>query len=353
VVGGADTPGDAPVVPIVDVGPLVDERADAALAAGRAIDTACREVGFFSIVGHGVDPGLLERLDRHAREFFALPEAEKAQVAMPRAGRAWRGWFPLGGELTSGAPDLKEGLYFGADLPADDPRVVAGIPLHGPNLFPERPAALRDDVLSTMREMARVGQAVLRGMALALGIGRHWFVEHLTGDPTVLFRIFHYPPAPGGHIERWGVGEHTDYGLVTILAQDDRGGLQVKAPAGWVDVPPVHGSLVCNIGDMLERLTGGRYRSTPHRVRNVSGTDRLSFPFFLDPAWDATVERLPIVDRPDDDGAAERWDHASVHGFTGTYGDYLVAKVAKVFPQLADEAATAEAGPHPFGGSMT
>jgi isopenicillin N synthase-like dioxygenase len=326
------------LVPVVDVGPLVDvgSTGGPALAAGRAIDSACRAVGFFSIVGHGVDPGLVERLDGHAREFFALPDAGKATVAMPRAGRAWRGWFPLGGELTSGVPDLKEGIYFGAELPADDPRVVAGTPLHGPNLFPSRPAALRDDVLSYMGEMARVGQAVLGGMALALGVGRRWFVDHLTGDPTTLFRIFRYPPAQGDAGSRWGVGEHTDYGLVTILAQDDQGGLQVKAKDGWVDVDPVAGSLVCNIGDMLERLTGGRYRSTPHRVRNPSGTDRLSFPFFLDPSWGATVEPLPIVDRPaGDEGAAERWDHASVHGFTGTYGDYLMGKVAKVFPDLA------------------
>ena len=322
-------------VPVVDVGPLVDGRAgDAATEAGRAIDAACREVGFFTIVGHGVDPGLLARLDRHAREFFALAEADKAAIAMPLAGRAWRGWFGLGSELTSGVPDLKEGIYFGAELPADDPRVVAGIPLHGPNLFPRRPAALRDDVLAYMAEMARVGQAVLGGMALALGLGRRWFADHLTGDPTVLFRIFRYPPAAADPASPWGVGEHTDYGLLTLLAEDDRGGLQVKAPGGWVDVPPRSGSLVCNVGDMLERLTGGRYRSTPHRVRNLSGADRLSFPFFLDPGWDATVRRLPIAAEPTDDGAAERWDHASVHEVTGTYGDYLMAKVAKVFPDL-------------------
>jgi isopenicillin N synthase-like dioxygenase len=329
---------DGGEVPVVDVGALVDEGAgdDDALAAGRAIDAACREVGFFSVVGHGVDPGLLVRLDRHAREFFALPEAEKAEVAMPRAGRAWRGWFPLGGELTSGAPDLKEGLYFGAELPADHPRVLAGTPLHGPNLFPARPAALRDDVLAYMAEMERVGQAVLSGMALALGLGRRWFAEHLTGDPTVLFRIFRYPPSAGDAGPRWGVGEHTDYGLVTVLAQDDRGGLQVKAPQGWVEVPPRPGSLVCNLGDMLERLTGGRYRSTPHRVRNVSGADRLSFPFFLDPSWDAAVEPLPIAEQPSDD-AALRWDNTSVHEVTGTYGDYLTAKTAKVFPRLAGE----------------
>jgi isopenicillin N synthase-like dioxygenase len=315
-------------VPIVDIGALVAGRAgDDAVASARAIDAACRDVGFVSIVGHGVDPGLLARLDRHAREFFALPEAIKAEIAMPRAGRAWRGWFPLGGELTSGVPDRKEGIYFGAELPADDPRVVAGTPLHGPNLFPERPAGLRDDVLATMAEMARVGQAVLAGVALALGIGRGWFADHLTGDPTVLFRIFRYPPDGD-------VGEHTDYGLVTILAQDDRGGLEVRTPGGWVAVPPRPGSLVCNIGDMLERLTGGQYRSTPHRVRNRSDGDRLSFPFFLDPSWDATVQALPIAGPPADDGAAGRWDNASVHDVTGTYGDYLTAKVARVFPGL-------------------
>jgi isopenicillin N synthase-like dioxygenase len=86
---------------------------------------------------------------------------------------------------------------------------------------------------------------------------------------------------------------------------------------------------------MLERLTGGRYRSTPHRVRNAGTGDRLSFPFFLDPSWNASVDRLPIVDRPADGQAADRWDHASVHGFEGTYGDYILTKVGRVFPELA------------------
>jgi isopenicillin N synthase-like dioxygenase len=336
-------------VPVVDLRDLLDEGAGGrgAVEVGQAIDAACREVGFFSVVGHGVDPGLLARLDRRARGFFALPEDEKAAVAMPLAGRAWRGWFPLGGELTSGVPDLKEGLYFGAELPADHPLVLAGAPLHGPNLFPARPAGLRDDVLAYMREMERVGQAVLRGMALGLGLGPHWFAEHLTAEPTVLFRIFRYPSSPGDGGPQWGVGEHTDYGLVTLLAQDDRGGLQVKAPHGWVELAPRPDSLVCNIGDMLERLTGGRYRSTPHRVRNVSGADRLSFPFFLDPSWDAAVERLPIAEPPPTDAtgdggddAARRWDRASVHEATGTYGDYLTAKVAKVFPDLVRDPAS-------------
>jgi isopenicillin N synthase-like dioxygenase len=321
-------------LPIVDIAPLLDRDGDTASVAG-AIDRACREVGFFYVVGHGVDPELRRRLDDLARAFFAMPDTEKADIAMARGGRAWRGWFPVGGELTSGVPDLKEGIYFGAELGPEDPRVRAGLPLHGPNLFPARPAGLRDTVLAYLDEMTRLGQAILGGMAEGLGLDRSWFTDRLTADPVLLFRIFHYPPAPpddGG----WGVAEHTDYGLLTILGQDEHGGLQVRGPGGWIDAPPVPDSFVCNLGDMLERLTGGRYRSTPHRVLNTSGADRLSYPFFLDPSWDAVVDRLPIVDRPDDDaGAAERWDRTSVHGFTGTYGDYLLGKVAKVFPDLA------------------
>ena len=131
------------------------------------------------------------------------------------------------------------------------------------------------------------------------------------------------------------MGEHTDYGLLTILLQDDAGGLEVKSRSRWVAAPPVPGSFVCNIGDMLDRMTGGLYRSTPHRVRNPAPRDRLSFPFFFDPNFFARVRpiELPGRDLPPDD-RDERWDRASVHAFEGTYGDYLLGKVGKVFPEL-------------------
>ena len=130
------------------------------------------------------------------------------------------------------------------------------------------------------------------------------------------------------------MGEHTDYGLLTLLRQDDVGGLQVRVDEGWIEAPPVPRSFVCNIGDMLDRMTGGLYRSTPHRVRlNASGRDRLSFPLFLDPSWDARIE--PIRS-PGIDDHAQRWDGASVHAFEGRYGDYVLAKVGKVFPQLRE-----------------
>src|SRR5512134_1222394 len=127
-------------LPVLDVSPLRaggDAAARARLA--RDLAQACRDHGFFYVVGHGVDRGLEARLEALARAFFAQPEAEKARVRMELGGRAWRGWFPVGGELTSGRPDLKEGIYFGAELGPDDPRVAAGLPLHGPNLFPALP----------------------------------------------------------------------------------------------------------------------------------------------------------------------------------------------------------------------
>ena len=128
--------------------------------------------------------------------------------------------------------------------------------------------------------------------------------------------------------------EHTDYGLLTILLQDDAGGLEVRSRSRWVPAPPLADSFVCNIGDMLDRMTQGRFRSTPHRVRNPAPRDRLSFPFFFDPNFHARIQPVPIPgDAPPDD-QHQRWDRASVHTFDGTYGDYLLNKVGKVFPQL-------------------
>lgn len=299
-------------IPTIDLSELADRSSltvhpddPAVRHVSSAIDRACREVGFFTVIGHSLPTELVDQLELAARDFFSQPDTVKAAIAMPLAGRAWRGWFPLGGELTSGAPDRKEGLYFGSELTCSDPRVEAGTPLHGPNLFPSDPPELKGLVLRYLDEARNLAQLILSLMAIGLGLPPSWFAEHLTADPLCLLRVFRYPPAARDeHDGRWGVGEHTDYGLLTLLAQDEVGGLEVHSPGGWVAVPPVRGSLVCNLGDMLERLTGGAYVSTLHRVRSPrSSRDRISIPFFLDPGWDAVVERLPIVDRPRDSKA--------------------------------------------------
>jgi isopenicillin N synthase-like dioxygenase len=325
-------------VPVIDVGPLVNHTAERARAA-KEIGTACRECGFFYIVDHGVDELLSGQLEALSRRFFAQSESRKMQLAMSRAGRAWRGYFPVGRELTSGKPDRKEGLYFGAELPVDHPAVRAGTPLHGPNLFPAI-AGFRETVLRYLDSLTELGHALMSGISLGLGLDEHYFRQHYTRDPLILFRIFNYPHPNAAESDdpAWGVGEHTDYGLLTILRQDDTGGLQVKSRARWIDAPPIPGSFLCNIGDMLERLTRGIYRSTPHRVLNTSQRDRLSFPFFFDPSFDARMISVEgLVNHALTDDSDERWDHASVHEFSGTYGDYLLNKVSKVFPELRNE----------------
>lgn len=333
-----DASADFASVPVVDVSALVTGQGDRQSTA-EMLGRACRDVGFFYVVGHGVDETLQHRLEALSREFFARDLESKMTIRMALGGRAWRGFFPVGGELTSGKPDLKEGLYFGAELPDDDPMVLARTPMHGKNLFPNDLPGFRETVLDYMAEMTRLGHAIMGGLALSLGLDESLFARQFMTHPLTLFRIFNYPPDPNHdpNAPRWGVGEHTDYGVLTILKQDDAGGLQVKSRDGWVEAPPIPNSFVCNIGDMLDRITRGLYRSTPHRVLNRSNRDRLSFPFFFDPDFDAEVH--PIVSETNiGDDRDERWDRASVHEFRGTYGDYILGKVARVFPELAGPA---------------
>jgi isopenicillin N synthase-like dioxygenase len=326
-------------VPVIDVSALVAGTPDRTAVAAE-IGQACRAQGFFYVTGHGVDQTICDRLVAASRRFFALDLATKMQWRMSLGGRAWRGYFPAGGELTSGRPDWKEGLYLGSELPDDHPLVRARTPLHGRNLFPTLPG-FPEAVLAYLDALTRLGHTLMEGIALSLGLDATYFADRYTADPLILFRIFNYPsrPAPGGQDVQWGVGEHSDYGLLTILWQDDVGGLQVKTREGWVEAPPVPQSFVCNIGDMLDRMTGGLYRSTPHRVAlNTSGRDRLSMPFFFDPHFEARVR--PIAGLAGSDVSQERlarWDGANLHAFDGTYGDYLLGKVSKVFPELRRE----------------
>lgn len=309
-----------------------DDPAHAAVVA--SIAAACSETGFFCVEGHGIEPTLGNRLVDAAKGFFAQSEEAKAEISMDRGGRAWRGWFPLGGELTSGEADAKEGIYFGTDLPPTHPAVLASTPLHGANLYPREPEGLAGLVDEWMAAVTAVGQELLKAMALGLGLEADWF-DRWCAEPLVMFRIFHYPAPPvAPEVER-GVAEHTDYGLLTLLAQDDTGGLEVEGPGGWEAVAPSEGVIVCNLGDMLERTTGGRYRSTLHRVRRPE-RDRISMPLFLDPNWNALVEPVDGV-RATRTGAVT-WDGSDPLEGPTRYGDYLSAKVSRVFPELFDSA---------------
>ena len=315
------------MLPIVDI---------TSPAAPSEIDAACREFGFFAISNHGVSDDLRNELLSAAIDFFGRDDDEKRSVALARGGSAWRGWFPLGGELTSGVADLKEGYYFGRELPSD-PR-----PMHGPNIWPTHPASLRPVVTEWMATMEPLAQLVLSLMAEGLQLSPNFFRNDLTADPTPLFRIFRYPPHPPDSDDRWGVAEHSDYGLLTLLAHDGTAGLQVKVGDEWIDAPHDPQLIICNLGDMLDRLTAGRYRSTPHRARNNSVADRYSMPFFLDPGWDAEIGTINLAGDLHDSWVApadadQRWDRANLRDLSGTYGDWLTAKVSKVFPQLADD----------------
>ncbi len=323
-------------IPVINISPLIEGSADKDHVA-ELIGKACREYGFFYIVGHGVDVKLQERLELLSKKFFALPLETKMKIKMANGGISWRGYFPVGNELTSGRPDMKEGIYFGEELTQEHPLVIEQTPLHGRNLFTDAEIPqFRETVLEYMHAITCLGHKVMEGIALSLGLDQNYFYDRYTKNPLQLFRIFNYPKTQlTEETDKtiWGVGEHTDYGLLTILKQDDSGGLQVKSQSQWIEAPPIENSFVCNIGDMLDRMTGGLYRSTPHRVKCQTKNDRLSYPFFFDPNFFAEVKPIEGLMMQEDD-KDERWDRASVHRFSGTYGQYLLNKVSKVFPEL-------------------
>jgi isopenicillin N synthase-like dioxygenase len=280
-------------IPLIDFAPFLHGDTAARAAIARQIGEACRHIGFFYVVNHGVDPALTDRAFAEAARFFALPTAEKAKIAIERSA-CHRGYFQVGGEnldpaKQKAAGDLKEGVKIGRDLAPTHPLVVAQTPLHGPNQWPDLPG-WRAVMEAYYAAMETLGRELLHAFALALDIPETYF-DHWLSAPMTTLGPLHYPPQTGHITEaQIGAGAHTDYGCLTILAQDRNGGLQVRNAAGvWVAAPPVPGSFVVNIGDMMERWTNGVFTSTLHRVINISGRERYSIPFFFDPDFDAEV----------------------------------------------------------------
>jgi isopenicillin N synthase-like dioxygenase len=275
-------------LPVIDAATLDQPETIATLHA------ACIGTGFFYLGNHGIAPGLIAATLDQAHQFFALPVADRMAVWL-RHSTCNRGYEPMQAQtLEAGMPpDLKEGFYIGNDLPMDHPRVRAGLFNQGPNQWPAGLPGFRPAMEAYFEALSALSVTLMTAMARSLGLPPETFDAFCDG-PMAILRLLHYPPQPPNpQPGEKGCGAHTDWGCLTLLLQDDAGGLQVQVAGAWLDAPPIPGTYVVNIGDMFARWTNDLYRSTLHRVVNLSGRDRYSIPFFFEGRPEHEIVCLP------------------------------------------------------------
>ncbi len=281
----------ARTLPVIDISQLRAGDPAAVASTADAIHAACTGPGFFYIAGHGIPEATIAAAHDAALGFFRLPGEAKAQV---KANALHRGWHALGGALMEGAkiPDQKEFYSMGLDLAADDPAVLAGEKLRGPNQFPDFFPSLRPAMSAYFDAVGAAGAALLGAVAVSLDLPQDFFASRYR-KPLQRTQAIYYPPQPAeADAETFGLAAHTDFGCITLLWQDGNGGLQVRErqSGDWIEAPPLPGTLVVNVGDLLGRWSNDRFASTPHRVLNRSGRERISIATFYDPDFGAVID---------------------------------------------------------------
>jgi isopenicillin N synthase-like dioxygenase len=281
-------------MPVVDMSPFLADPREGPRKVAREVSSACLEMGAFYLSNHEVPTVAIRDLYEIAKQFFALPQEKKSAFHISKSEHH-RGYFPVGEENAKGnaIADLKEGFDMALELPPDDPDVIAKKPLHGPNVWPTEPPTFRPILEAYYSEMRRLSEQLCEIFAIGLGLPTRFFLDKVS-KPLAQFRLLRYPPQPRqaeGHAI--GAGTHTDYGIVTVLWQDEVGGLQIQTRDGaWVDVLPQEGMFICHIGDALQRWTNDEWQATVHRVVNASGRERYSAAFFFDPDYDCLIKPL-------------------------------------------------------------
>ena len=323
---------DHPAVPILDLqdyaNPATRERFVSALR------DACHHVGFLYLTGHGVDDTLNTDVGTVAREFFSLPASEKRAVAMVNSPH-FRGYTPLGGELTGGRADLREEIDLGPERDrVHDPR-DPWQRLHGPNQWPRQLPQFKTTMTDWAEQMDRLGRTVLHALAEGLGIDPDHFIDWVTPDPEATIKVIRYP-APTSSEQPQGVGTHRDFGLLTFVLQDGVDGLQVQRNDGtYLPVPHLPGSFVVNLGEMLQVATHGYYRATVHRVVSPPpGTERYSTIYFYNPRLSATVDPVHLPDHLADHAPGGS-SNDPANPILTCYGDNILKVRLRAHPDVA------------------
>ena len=308
-----------------DALPVIDLQAISAEISARneiadQIDRTFREMGFCYIRNTGVDFAQVENVFAASKKFHALPQAEKDAIAINRYHRGYIA--PQSSQIrgstieSASRPNLSESFIALHEVDPSDP--VFGQPLQGPNQWPDSYPAFKSILTDYRNAMTAMARKFNRLLALALSLPENYFDQHFE-MPTSWLRLLHYPPQPAESPgDQYGSAPHTDHGFITLLAQDDIGGLEVRSKQGqWIAAPPIPQTFVVNVADMLARWTNGRWVSTPHRVRNLTGRERYSIPFFWDMSMDCVVDCLP--------GCCS--DDNPTKFSPVRYGDYVVEKL--------------------------
>ncbi len=311
-------PVDPSFIPVIDLDGLENANPQTLRRIADDISHAVETTGFFYVRNHGIPEKLIDDVYAIAGDFFRRPPEEKEAL---RINANHRGFLSAGGAKMSddARPDLKESFVWGLDVDDRDPDFLAGRPLIGPNQWPDFLPEMRPALTAYFDACNRLGWRLLKVFATALDLPEDHFIG-TTDKPMTRCSIIYYPPQQiDAGADQFGVAPHTDFGTMTLLRQDEVGGLQVQDRNGdWVTAHPIEGTIVVNVGDLLARWTNDRFASTPHRVVNASGKERFSLVAAVDPNFETDMS--PVVAKGD------TAKHEPI-----SCGDYLIWRFGKAF----------------------
>ena len=283
---------DVEAIPVIDVSGLFQGKPDYA-AVGHQLRSASENLGFFYVSHHCIDTALMHQAFDISKSFFANDEALKEQVTV---NQYHRGLLKVGVSKMEGQAksDLKESFLWGIDVDESNEDFTAGNVMLPPNQWPEFLPEMRDVLNRYMAAAHHCGKQLLRAIAVSLDIDAEYFTGYFD-KPVTRGSLIYYPHQPESMgADQYGVSPHTDYGTMTILAQDNTGGLRVRNRQGeWLTAHPIEGTLVVNVGDLLARWSNDRFKSTVHAVVNSSGQERYSIAIAMDPNWETPIR--PVV----------------------------------------------------------